>query len=69
MTFFFRLFEGYRHDKLPVMTPKMISNGNPRKYVTNFTRPGDCENTRKILKISCVRCHFVKFVIFIFELP
>ena len=21
----------------------------------------DCENTGKILKISCVRCHFVKF--------
>ena len=23
-----------------------------------------CENTDKILKISCVRCHFVKFEIF-----
>ena len=24
----------------------------------------NCENTGKILKISCVRCHFVKFDIY-----
>ena len=24
----------------------------------------NCENTDKILKISCVRCHFVKFDIY-----
>ena len=28
-----------------------------------------CENTGKILKISCVRCNFVKFDIYILELP
>ena len=26
----------------------------------------DCENTGNILKISCVRCHFVKFDINLF---
>ena len=29
----------------------------------------DCENTGKILKISCVRCHFVKFDIYFLGLP
>ena len=29
----------------------------------------NCENTGKILKISCVRCHFVKFDIYFLERP
>ena len=30
----------------------------------NFKFHKNCENTSKILKISCVRCHFVKFDIY-----
>ena len=29
----------------------------------------DCENTGKILKISCVRCNFMKFDIHFLGLP
>ena len=29
----------------------------------------NCENTGKILKIACVRCHFVKFDIYFLGLP
>ena len=29
----------------------------------------NCENTGKILKISCVRCHLVKFDIHFLGLP
>ena len=29
----------------------------------------NCENTGKILKISCLKCHFVKFDIYFLGLP
>ena len=29
----------------------------------------NCENTVKILKMSCARCHFVKFDIYFPRLP
>ena len=35
----------------------------------NFKFHENCENSGKILKISCVRCHFVKFDIYSFGLP
>ena len=35
----------------------------------NFKFHKNCENTGKILKISCARCHFVKFDIYFLELP
>ena len=34
----------------------------PEKINVNFHK--NCENTGKILKISCVRSHFVKFDIY-----
>ena len=51
-----------------VITPKKIYHGSPRKLMSNFTCK-ICENTGKILKISCVRCHFVKFDINFLGLP
>ena len=34
----------------------------PEKINVKFHK--ECENTAKILKISCIRCHFVKFDIY-----
>ena len=45
-----------------------IYHGSPRKLMSKFTCK-ICENTGKILKISCVRCHFVKFDINFLGLP
>ena len=39
----------------------------PTKINVKFYK--NCENTGKILKISCVRCHFVKFNICFLGLP
>ena len=39
----------------------------PEKINVKFHK--NCENTGKILKISCVRCHFVKFDIRFLGLP
>ena len=35
----------------------------------NFKFHENCENSGKILKISCVRCHFVKFDIYLSDSP
>ena len=39
----------------------------PEKINVKFYK--NCENTGKVLKISCVRCHFVKFKICFLGLP
>ena len=39
----------------------------PEKINVKFHK--NCENTGKILKISCVRCNFVKFDIYFSGLP
>ena len=39
----------------------------PEKMNVKFHK--NCENTGKILKISCVRCNFVKFDIHFLGLP
>ena len=38
----------------------------PKKINVSFHK--NCENTGKSLKISCVRCHFVKFDIYFLTL-
>ena len=57
IAFFFTLFKGYRCNQLSV---RQFLKGQEKINVMFHTK---CENTDKILKISCVRCHFVKFEI------
>ena len=45
----------------------LISHGSPRKLNVKFHK--NCDYTGKILKISCVRCNFVKFDIHFLGLP
>ena len=46
---------------LSVIIPKTFS-WESEKINVKFHE--NCENTGKVLKISCVRCHFVKFDIY-----
>ena len=61
--FFFTFFKG-----LIDVTIVICNKSNdyftwePGKVNVKFHK--SCENTGKILKISCVRCHFVKFDIY-----
>ena len=64
IAFFLRLFKDYRYDELSV---KDHFSWEPDKINVKFHK--NCENTGKILKISCVRCHFVKFDIYSLRLP
>ena len=50
------LFVGFISFDLLHQTPKTISNGRPRKYISNFT---GIEKTQ--VKSSFLRFHFVKF--------
>ena len=43
---------GYRYNLLSLVMPKTISHWSPRKWMSKFHK--NCENTGKILKISCV---------------
>ena len=65
--FFFTFVKGYRYNLLSVITPKTIFSWEPKKINVKFHK--NFENTGKILKNSCVRCHFVKFDICFFGLP
>ena len=38
IAFFFTFFKGLRCNKSSVVTPKKISHGSPRKWMSNFTR-------------------------------
>ena len=60
--------QGYGYNQLYVVTPKTISHGSPRKQMSNsFKFHKNYENTGKILKISYVRRHFLKFDINLFS--
>ena len=53
----------YRYNESTVITPyKDYFSMEPKKINVNFHK--NCENTGKILKISRVRCHFVKIDIY-----
>ena len=70
IAFFFTFFEGLRcNKKSSVVTPKKISHGRQRKWMSNFTRYVIAQ-VLKILKISCVKCYnSVKFDIHFLGLP
>ena len=55
---FFTFFKQYRYNVICNNTKDYLSS-EPKKVNVKFCK--NCENTGKILKISCVRCHFVKF--------
>ena len=55
---FFTFFKGYRYNVICNNTKDYLSS-EPKKINVKFHK--NCENTDKIVKISCVRCHFVKF--------
>ena len=38
IAFFFTLFKGYRYNKLSVITLKTVSDGSPRRCMSNLTR-------------------------------
>ena len=61
------LFSSFLAFPHPATIPKTISHGNPDKINVKFHQ--NCETTGKILKISCVRCHLVKFDIRFLGLP
>ena len=48
IAFFFTLFKGYRYNKLSVITLKTVSDGSPRRCMSNLKK--NCENTGKSLK-------------------
>ena len=56
--FFFTFFKRYRYNVICNNTKDYLSS-QPKKVNAKFHK--NCENTGKILKISSVRCHFVKF--------
>ena len=56
--FFFTYFKRYRYNDICNNTKDYLSS-QPKKVNAKFHK--NCENTGKILKISSVRCHFVKF--------
>ena len=62
MAFFFTFFKGYRYNKLSVIKTKDYFSWEPEKINVKFHK--NCENTAKILKISYVRCYFVKVDIY-----
>ena len=66
IAFFFTFFKGYRYNWLCYNTKDYFS-WEPEKINVEFHK--NCENTGKILKILCVRCHFVKFDIRFFRAP
>ena len=70
IAFFFTFFEGLRcNKKSSVVTPKKISHGRQRKWMSNLTRYVIAQ-VLKILKISCVKCYnSVKFDIHFLGLP
>ena len=70
IAFFFTFFKGLRcNKKSSVVTPKKISHGRQRKWMSNFTRYVIAQ-VLKILKISCVKCYnSVKFDIHFLGLP
>ena len=70
IAFFFTFFKGLRcNKKSSVVTPKKISHGSQRKWMSNFTRYVITQ-VLKILKISCVKCYnSVKFDIHFLGLP
>ena len=70
IAFFFTFFKGLRcNKKSSVITPKKISHGRQRKWMSNFTRYVIAQ-VLKILKISCVKCYnSVKFDIHFLGLP
>ena len=60
---FFIFLKGYRYNVICNNTKDYLSS-QPKKVNVKFHK--NCENTGKIVKISCVRCHFVKFDITVF---
>ena len=58
---FFYIFKGYRYNYFIIcnINTKDHFSWEPKKIKVKCHKK--CENTGKILKISCVKCHFVKF--------
>ena len=63
IAFFFFIFQGLL---VICNNTKDYFSQEPQKINVKFHK--NCENTAKILKISCVRCHFVKFDIYFLQL-
>ena len=57
--FFCTFFKGYRYNLSSCNNTKDYFFWEPNKINVKFHQ--NCETTCKILKISCVRCHIVKF--------
>ena len=57
--FFFYIFQGLKRYLIICNNTKDYFSWESEKMNVKFHK--DCENTGKILKISCVRCNFMKF--------
>ena len=56
IAFFFTFFKAWRCNKSSVVTPKKISYGNPRKWISNFTK---LHLTQEIFRILPVFSQFL----------
>ena len=65
--FFFYIFQGLKRYLVICNNTKDYFSWESEKMNVKFHK--DCENTGKILKISCVRCNFMKFDIHFLGLP
>ena len=63
----FYIFQGLKRYLVICKDTKDYFSREAKKMNVKFHK--NCENTGKILKISCVRCHFVKFDIHFLGLP
>ena len=66
IAFFFYIFQGSKRYLVICNNTKDYFSKEPKKMNVKFHK--NCESTGKIPKISCARCHFVKFDIRFLEL-